>query len=143
MKKGGRFLRIPSVLPLRTKGLYHEVPSHDLSNSETPYSDASPFDSPLLTPTSRRGPKPRWHKIARKLSVKRILAVLAAICLLVIFITGGIKRRQRRLEEEAAREREKNRPKYHWESFPRYVVIRVAHPWRDRHRLRLFADMHS
>jgi hypothetical protein len=118
MKKS-RFLRIPAVLPLRTNGLYQEVPSHDLSATGTPYSDASPFASPLPTPTSRRGPKPRWHKGLRRFSVKRVLAVCAAILLIVILIIGGVKRRQRRIEEEEAREREKNRPKYHWEQFPR------------------------
>ncbi|KAK6063898.1 hypothetical protein SCUP234_13220 [Seiridium cupressi] len=115
-----RFLRIPSVLPLRTKGLYQEVPPHDLGSSGgTPYTDASPFGSPLLTPTARRGPKPRWHKGFRRLSVKRVVGVCAAILLVVFLIVGGVQRRQRRIEEEEARERERNRPKYHWEQFPR------------------------
>lgn len=120
MKKS-RFLRIPSMLPLRTKGLYQEVPSHDLSAAGTPYTDASPFASPLLTPTSRRGPGPRWHKGLRRFSVKRVIAICAAILLVVGLVANGYQRRQRRIEEEEAREREreKNRPKYHWEAFTR------------------------
>lgn len=117
--KQSRFLRIPSVLQLRTKGFYHQLPAHDLSNSGTPYTDASPFGSPLLTPTLRRGPWSRWHKGWRKFSARRILGVCLAIVLIIILINGGVKRRQRRIAEEEAREREENRPKYHWEHFPR------------------------
>ncbi|KAI0126280.1 hypothetical protein BJ170DRAFT_400560 [Xylariales sp. AK1849] len=121
--KKGRFLRIPAVLSLRTTdGSYHQVPSHDLGSSSSttpPYSDASPFSSPLLTPTSRRGPNQRWSKGFRRFSVKRIIAGCIGIILIAVLLFGGYKRRQRRLEEEAERERERNRPKYHWEHFPR------------------------
>lgn len=119
MKKNNRFLRIPKVLPLRTKGLYHEVPDHDLSATGTPFSDASPYGSPLLTPTSRRGLKPRWRKGFRQISIKRAAALCAAIALVIFLVVGGYKRQQHRIEEEEARAREENRPKYHWEHFPR------------------------
>ncbi|KAI1857744.1 uncharacterized protein JN550_013080 [Neoarthrinium moseri] len=110
-----RFLRFSSVLPLRTKGLYHQVPSHDLSAQATPYSDATPFGSPILTPVTRRTPKPRWSKNFRRFSVRRIVTVCVAIALLATLVLGGYRRRQRRLEEEAARDRE--RPKHHWEFY--------------------------
>jgi hypothetical protein len=120
----GRLLRLPAVLSLRTTinpPSYEQLPSHDLSASSngTPYSDASPFGSPLLTPTSRRSPKARWKKITRRMSIKRIIAVICVIILLVILGVGGYKKRQQRLDEEAERERERNRPKYHWEAFER------------------------
>ncbi|KAH6645474.1 hypothetical protein BKA67DRAFT_527311 [Truncatella angustata] len=119
--KKNRFLRIPAVLPLRTKGLYQEVPSHDLGSatSGTPFSDASPFGSPPFTPISWRGPKSRWRKGLRRLTVRRAFGFSAALALIVFLIVNGVQRRSRRIEREEAEEREKNRPKYHWEHFPR------------------------
>lgn len=116
-----RLLRIPAMLSLRTAlPSYHQLPSHDLSSSNgTPYSDASPFGSPLLTPTSRRGAKSRWNKALRRLSTKRVLAICGAIILITVLFVVGYKRRARHLADEAEKEKERNRPKFHWESYPR------------------------
>ncbi|KAH8655223.1 hypothetical protein BX600DRAFT_482827 [Xylariales sp. PMI_506] len=57
-----------------------------------------------------------------RVSVKRLVAILGVLIMVIVLLVGGIQRRRRFLREKEAereREREKNRPKYHWEAFPR------------------------